>query len=81
MTATYSLSKAELNADFIESIKNTFKSERISISIEDEVDETERILENKALYDKIMQASEEANKKKNIVRFEENEFMEKFGSI
>jgi hypothetical protein len=81
MTATYSLSKAELNADFIESIKNTFKSERISICIEEEVDETERILENKALYDKIMQASEEANKKKNIVRFEENEFMEKFGSI
>jgi hypothetical protein len=81
MTATYSLSKAELNADFIESIKNTFKSDRISISIEEEIDETERILENKALYEKIMNASEEANKKKNIVRFKENEFIEKFGSI
>jgi hypothetical protein len=81
MTATYSLSKAELNADFIESIKNTFKSDRISISIEEEIDETQRILENKALYEKIMNASEEANEKKNMVRFEENEFIEKFGSI
>jgi hypothetical protein len=81
MTATYSLSKAELNADFIESIKNTFKSDRISISIEEEIDETERILENKALYEKIMNASEEVKEKKNIVRFEENEFIEKFGSI
>ncbi len=81
MTATYSLSKAELNAEFIESIKSTFKSDRISISIEEEIDETERILENKALYEKIMNASEEANKKKNIVHFEENEFIEKYGSI
>ncbi len=81
MTATYSLSKAELNAEFIESIKKTFKSERISISIEEEIDETERILENKALYEKIMNAEEEAKEKKNIVRFEENEFIEKFGTI
>ncbi len=81
MTATYSLSKAELNAEFIESIKNTFKSDRISISIEEEIDETERILENKALYEKIMNAEEEAKEKKNIVRFEENEFIEKFGTI
>jgi hypothetical protein len=81
MTATYSLSKAELNADFIESIKNTFKSDRISISIEEEIDETERILENKVLYEKIMNASEEAKEKMNMVRFEENEFIEKYGSI
>ena len=81
MTATYSLSKAELNAEFIESIKSTFKSDRISISIEEEIDETERILENIALYEKIINASEDANKKKNIVRFEENEFFEKFGTI
>ncbi len=79
MTATYSLSKAELNAEFIESIKKTFKSERISISIEEEMDETERILENKALYEKIMNAEEEAKEKKNMIRFEENEFIEKFG--
>jgi hypothetical protein len=81
MTATYSLSKAELNADFIESIKNTFKSDRISISVEEEIDETERILQNKALYEKIINAEEEAKEKKNIVRFEENEFIEKFGTI
>ncbi|TAH00527.1 MAG: hypothetical protein EAZ15_08825 [Sphingobacteriales bacterium] len=44
MTATYSLTKAELNADFIESIKKTFKTNRITILVEEELDETEMIL-------------------------------------
>lgn len=44
MTATYSLTKAELNADFIESIKKTFKTNRITILVEEELDETEIIL-------------------------------------
>ena len=81
MTATYSLSKAELNAEFIESIKSTFKSDRISISIEEKMNETERIIENKSLYKKIMNATVEATENKNIVRFEGNEFIEKFGSL
>jgi hypothetical protein len=81
MTVTYSLSKAELNAEFLESIKSTFKSDRISISIEEEVDETEKILENKAFHDKIMKASEEAKANNNIIRFEGDEFMKKFGTI
>ncbi len=44
MTATYSLTKAELNADFIESIKKTFKTNKITILVEEELDETEIIL-------------------------------------
>ncbi len=80
MKATYNLSKSELNSDFIESIKNTFKSERISISIEEEIDETERIYLNKQLHEKILKASEDLKDAKNIVRFEGNEFIEKFGS-
>ena len=80
MTATYSLLKSELNADFVESIKKTFKSERILISIEEEIDETERIFLNKSLNEKILKASDEIKNEKNIVRFEGNEFIEKFGS-
>ncbi len=46
MTATYILSKSELNDNFLEIIKNTFKTERISIQIDEEMDETELILNN-----------------------------------
>ena len=80
MTATYSLLKSELNTEFIVSIKNTFKSERISISIEEEMDETERIYLNKRLHEKLLKANENVKDEKNIVRFEGNEFIEKFGS-
>lgn len=79
MTATYSLLKSELNSEFIESIKNTFKSERISIFIEEEIDETERIYLNKVLHEKILKASDHVKDEKNITRFEGNEFIEKFG--
>ena len=44
MTATYSLTKAELNADFIESVKKTFKTNRITILVTEELDETEIFL-------------------------------------
>lgn len=80
MTATYSLSKSEFNAEFVESIKKTFKSERISISIEEEIDETERILQNDYLQNKILNASKEIKDEKNKIRFDGNEFIEKFGN-
>jgi hypothetical protein len=79
MVATFSLSKAEFNADFVESIKRAFKSDRISIIIEDELDETDRILQNKSLYDKILKGSEDITQGKNVVSFEGNEFIEKYG--
>jgi hypothetical protein len=44
MTATYSLTKSELNTDFIESIKNTFKTDRITILVEEELDQTDKII-------------------------------------
>lgn len=48
MTATYSLSKSELDTNFLEIIKNTFKTDRVSISVEEEMGETEIILNNPA---------------------------------
>ncbi|TAF77057.1 MAG: hypothetical protein EAZ53_03135 [Bacteroidetes bacterium] len=44
--ATYSLSKSELDANFLEIIKNTFKTDRVSIYVEEEMDETAQILSN-----------------------------------
>lgn len=44
MTATYSISRKELNADFIEAIKKTFKTERVIIQIEEVIDETDYLL-------------------------------------
>lgn len=44
MTATYSISRNELNADFIEAIKKTFKTERVIIQIEEVIDETDYLL-------------------------------------
>ncbi|MFN0082028.1 MAG: hypothetical protein ACKVOM_05880 [Ferruginibacter sp.] len=81
MTATYSLLKSEFNAEFVEKVKQMFKGERISILIEEEIDETERIQNNPALLNKILEASNHLNADDgNIIRFESNEFIEKFNS-
>jgi hypothetical protein len=48
MTATYSISRDELNADFIEAIKRTFKTEKVFIQIDEVMDETEYLLSNLA---------------------------------
>lgn len=48
MTATYSISREELNADFIEAIKRTFKTEKVFIQIDEVMDETEYLLSNPA---------------------------------
>ena len=80
MTATYSLLKSEFNAEFVERVKQMFKGERISILIEEEVDETERIQNNPLLLNKILDASNQLNDDGNIIRFKGNEFIEKFDS-
>ncbi|TAE35502.1 MAG: hypothetical protein EAY66_08660 [Sphingobacteriales bacterium] len=48
MTATYGISKHELNADFIEAIKKTFKTEKVLIQIDEVMDETEYLLSTPA---------------------------------
>ncbi len=79
MIATYSIRKNELDSNFIKSIKKTFKSERISILIEEETDESERIMQNKPLYEKLLKSSDKFTEAHKVI-FEGNEFMEKFGS-
>ena len=48
MTATYSISREELNVDFIEAIKRTFKTEKVFIQIDEVMDETEYLLSTPA---------------------------------
>ena len=48
MTATYTISREELNVDFIEAIKRTFKTEKVLIQIDEVMDETEYLLSTPA---------------------------------
>ena len=58
MTATYSISRDELNADFIEAIKSTFKAEKLFIQIDEIMDETEYLLSNPANKAMLLQSLE-----------------------
>ena len=59
MTATYSISRDELNADFIEAIKSTFKAEKLFIQIDEVMDETEYLLSNPANKTKLLESMEQ----------------------
>ena len=78
MQVTYSISKNELDLNFLESIKKTFKSDRISIQIEDEIDETERIIQNKDLYNKLISSTNKLNDERKSVVFENEDFINQF---
>ncbi|TAH02761.1 MAG: hypothetical protein EAZ15_04675 [Sphingobacteriales bacterium] len=80
MTVTYNVSRNELNADLIELIKLTFKTERVLIQIAEDIDETERIMANKKLCDKILKADDDFSIGANVVKFEGNLFSEKYSS-
>ena len=51
MTATYTISREELNVNFIEAIKRTFKTEKVLIQIDEVMDETEYLLSSPATKD------------------------------
>jgi antitoxin YefM len=48
MTTTYHLSATELNSTFIEKLKAIYKGKTISITVEEEIDETEYLLKSEA---------------------------------
>ena len=58
MTATYSISREELNVDFIEAVKLTFKAEKLLIQIDEVMDETEYLLSNPANKAMLLQSLE-----------------------
>ena len=48
MYTSYHLNSNELNEDFLASVKKMFKNKRISITVEEEMDETEYLLSTPA---------------------------------
>ena len=48
MELTYRLNANELNEDFLKSVKALFKTKRISIFVEEEMDETDYLLSTEA---------------------------------
>ena len=48
MYTSYHLNAKELNDDFLKSLKQLFKNKRITISMEEEMDDTEYLLSTEA---------------------------------
>jgi hypothetical protein len=48
MYTSYHLNSNELNEDFLASVKKLFKNKRITISVEEDMDETEYLLSTEA---------------------------------
>ena len=63
---------SELNTDFLKAIKVLFKNQRISVTIEAEMDETEFLMSNEANKNVILESIRQAERGEVInVRFED----------
>ena len=63
---------SELNADFLKAIKTLFKNQRISVTVEAEMDETEFLMSNEANKNVILESIKQAERGEVIkVRFED----------
>lgn len=63
---------SELNTDFLKAIKTLFKNQRISVTVEAEMDETEFLMSNEANKNVILESIRQAERGEVInVRFED----------
>jgi hypothetical protein len=62
MDATYRLKPYELNIDFLETLKNTFKDKEIAVSVEEIPDETDFLLSTEANRKHLFEALEAVKK-------------------
>jgi hypothetical protein len=62
MDATYRLKPYELNIDFLETLKNTFRDKEISVSVEEIQDETDFLLSTEANRKHLFEALESVKK-------------------
>ena len=71
MYSTYRLKAADLNADFLESLKLLFKNKTIEIAVceadEAETDETAYLLQNPANRKRLLEAIENVAQKRDMV--------------
>lgn len=69
MQTTYRLNVNELDENFLEGLKTTFKDKEIEIIVS-EVDETEYLLKSPANKKRLLQAIENVNNNTNLVEME-----------
>jgi hypothetical protein len=62
MDATYRLKPYELNINFLETLKNTFRDKEIAVSVEEIQDETDFLLSTEANRKHLFEALESAKK-------------------
>jgi hypothetical protein len=63
MSTTFHLdTTSELNADFLKAVKTLFKNQRISVTIEAEVDTTEYLMSNEANRKSILESIAQAER-------------------
>jgi hypothetical protein len=73
MFATYQISSDELNLDFLEVIKETFKGKMIEISIMD-YDETDYLLRSSKNKEILLRRIKDVNDGKNLTTLSKEEF-------
>jgi antitoxin YefM len=69
MQTIYRLKASELNENFLEGLKTTFKDKEIEIIVS-EVDETEYLLKSEANKQRLLQAIENVNNNTNLVEID-----------
>lgn len=76
MYTTYHLQEEELNEEFLNSVKKLFKNKRLTISIAEELDETEYLLKSSSNVRRLQESIEQVKKGK-VKEFNNVEEIEK----
>ena len=80
MYTTYHLDAEELNEEFLESVRKLFKNKRLTISIAEELDETEYLLKSTLNFSRLQESIEQVKNGK-VHEFNNIEEIEKKLSI
>ena len=75
MTTTFQISEAELNTQFLRSLKSMFKDKNITITVETEdvTDETTYLMKSPTNHERLLKAIKNVNEGKNLVALDLNE--------
>ena len=76
MYTTYHLKEDELNEDFLNGVKKLFKNKKLTITIAEELDETEYLLSNPANKTHVTESIEQLNQGR-LVSFDSVEDIQK----
>ena len=67
MVVTWHLDETELDENFYQQLKAQFKNKKLSITVAEEMDETEYLLSSPANAERLLKSIENINKKKGLV--------------